>query len=240
MRTFFLDGLPPQSSSTEISTMSSTREHAQCGLRGDRIGAADHPGQMEGVRDGGVAWTDLPKSTNVCESVFCRESGLFFCWEFQTEETKRISGVARGQKISLFHRQSLREVEKLSLHAFDSCRALDQKEAMQSFLTGRSTNVFASSFTVVPVDVSRDALAEHLETIPFLDELLPSQDSNLLTGDLESVLRLEPQLHALNEALGATNGFDGPDIKTKHAPKITSSNLVCTRSRLKLRTDVSE
>ena len=42
----FLDGVPQLSSNTsEISTMASTpREHAQYGLRGDRIGETDHLG----------------------------------------------------------------------------------------------------------------------------------------------------------------------------------------------------
>ena len=42
----FFDGLPSLSSCTsETSTMASTpREHAQYGLRADRIGEADHPG----------------------------------------------------------------------------------------------------------------------------------------------------------------------------------------------------
>ena len=44
----FSDRLPPLSSSTsEISTTSSTpREHAQYGLRGDRVGEAEDPGPM--------------------------------------------------------------------------------------------------------------------------------------------------------------------------------------------------
>ena len=42
----FLQGLPPLSSSTsEASTIASTpRHHARCGLRGDRVGEAAHPG----------------------------------------------------------------------------------------------------------------------------------------------------------------------------------------------------
>ena len=61
------------------------------------------------------------------------------------------SSEAGGRKISSLHRQSLRRIEKLRLHALDSCRALGRQEAMQSLLEGRS--VLASSSTV-PVDVS--------------------------------------------------------------------------------------
>ena len=53
----------------------------------------------------------------------------------------------------------------------------------------------------VPVDVSRVALAEDLETVLFLNELLSSHGSYLLTGDHASTLQLEPQLCALNETL---------------------------------------
>ena len=70
------------------------------------------------------------------------------------------SNSARGRKISFLHRQSLRRIE--DLHALDSCRA----KAMQSVLEERNPNVLASSSTVVPVDVSRVALAENLETAP--------------------------------------------------------------------------
>ena len=47
----YLDRLPPLSPSTsEISTISLTpREHAQFGLRGDRVGEAEHPGPMTGA-----------------------------------------------------------------------------------------------------------------------------------------------------------------------------------------------
>ena len=50
----FLDPLPPLSSSTsEISVVvSPAREHAQYGLRRDRIGDAEHPGPMMGALAG--------------------------------------------------------------------------------------------------------------------------------------------------------------------------------------------
>ena len=76
---------------------------------------------------------------------------------------------------------------------------------MQSLREERSPHVLASSSRAWPVGVSRVALAENLETAPFLDELLPSQDSHLLTGGLESMLRPEPQLSALNETLEVSN-----------------------------------
>ena len=55
----------------------------------------------------------------------------------------------------------LRKIEELSLRALDSCRAVGQKEAIQSLLEERSPYVLASSSTVVPVDFSRVALAEN-------------------------------------------------------------------------------
>ena len=53
---------------------------------------------------------------------------------------------ALWRKYFLFsHRQSLRRIEEVSLHALGSCRALGQKEAMQSLLKERSLSVLASS-----------------------------------------------------------------------------------------------
>ena len=95
--------------------------------------------------------------------------------------------------------------------------------------------MLASSSTVVPVDVSGVALAGQLETAPFFDALLPSRDSDLLTGVPESVLRPEPQLSALNEALGAANRFMEQKLKRSRRlyATFTSSNLGFARSRLK-------
>ena len=104
--------------------------------------------------------------------------------EFSRTPAYLLSNVAR-EKISILHGQSLRKLD-------DSCRALGQKEATQS-LQGRSPYVLASSSTVVPFDVSRVALAENSESAPYLDELPPSQDDSLLSGDLECMLRRLPQ-----------------------------------------------
>ena len=74
----FLDGLPPLSSnSSEASTIAST-PRARFGLRGDRIGEADHLGpQTEDECDGRTAWLQaLTKSTTLGDSVPCR---VFFC-----------------------------------------------------------------------------------------------------------------------------------------------------------------
>ena len=83
-----------------------------------------------------------------------------------------------------------------------SCRAWPEG-ADQSLLKERSPYVLASWGTVVPLDVSGVALAEHVESALDLDELLPSQDGNLLAGDLECMLRPLLQLDLLNEALEA-------------------------------------
>ena len=67
-----------------------------------------------------------------------------------------------------------------------------------------------------PLDVSRVALAEHLESAPCLDELHPSQDGNLFAGDLECMLRPLPQLDMLSETSGAADSCNGSEIEEKH------------------------
>ena len=74
----FLDGLLPSSStSSDASTIASTsRELAQHGLRGDRIGEADHPGpKMEYECDCRAAWLNaLTKRTNLADdALLCIE-----------------------------------------------------------------------------------------------------------------------------------------------------------------------
>ena len=69
--------------------------------------------------------------------------------------------------------------------------------------------MLASWGTVVPIDVSGVALAEHVESALDFDELLPSQDANLLARDLECMLRPLLQLDLLNKALeAATQKFE--------------------------------
>ena len=84
MEDVFLDGLLPLSSTTSETpaTASTPRERAQHGLRGDRIGEADHPGpMMESVRNGRAGWlTDLPKSicmggSTLAEDCFLSDTG---------------------------------------------------------------------------------------------------------------------------------------------------------------------
>ena len=105
------------------------------------------------------------------------------------------------------HRESQRRIEELSLRALDSCRALSQKDAIHSLLKGLSSKVLAFSSTVVSLDVSRVALAENLESAPYLDELLPSYDDNLLADDLECIMTSLLLLEILNESLSAVNSF---------------------------------
>ena len=100
----FLDGLfpLPPSSSEASKVASAPREHAQYGLRDDRIGEADHPGpEKEGERDGRGAWLNaLSKPTTVGDSLPCRESGIFLplLGELQTEEAKRM-GFKDGKRL---------------------------------------------------------------------------------------------------------------------------------------------
>ena len=110
--------------------------------------------------------------------------------ELSRAPPRRTGHPGRESKIRDLHAQVQRRIELLGLRALDSTRALNQKEAMDSLLKGRSPYMFSSSTAVVPVDVSKVALAENLDSAPYLDELLPSQDSKLITGrpcrDLEA------------------------------------------------------
>ena len=54
---------------------------------------------------------------------------------------------------------------------------------------------------------SRVAVAENTESALHLDELLPSQESNLRAGDLESMWQPVPQMSEPSEALGAPSSL---------------------------------
>ena len=162
----------------EISTTASTpRELALFGLRGARIGRPSWP-EMEGVRDGRAAWlADLPKSTIVGGSPPCRASVLvpLFLGQVQTEEAKRIDSEDRKRLDTLVSRA----IWTLSwMHG-----EFSRTPAYWSSSVTRGQNILS----LHRQSLRRIALAENLETAPFLDELLPSQNSNLAADSAAAV-----------------------------------------------------
>ena len=149
--------------------------------------------------------------------------------ELSRAPLRRTGHPARESKIRILHGQVQRRIEELGLRALDSTRALNQKEAMQSLLKGRSPYTFSSSTAVVPVDVSKVALAENLDSAPYLDELLPSQDSKLITGDLAGILRPLPQVAAINEVFGIATSY--MDEKLKRSKRLYAKFINMCRSR---------
>ena len=88
---------------------------------------------------------------------------------------------------------------------------------MQCLFKGRSPCVLACLRTVVPVDISRVALTDILESTLHLNELLLSLDSTLRGGNLKSMWRQMPQMSVLSESLGSPSSLCIRNLKrSKH------------------------
>jgi hypothetical protein len=85
--------------------------------------------------------------------------------------------------------------------------ALGPREALAGLLKGRSPYQHAASSSVVPVEISKVALAGNAHEGGFLDQLLPLQYRHFLDGKLENMLRPKSQVEAIDILMGVSTSY---------------------------------
>ena len=88
----------------------------------------------------------------------------------------------RGEKVFQLRMQTQQLVERYVHRSLNASSAIRTREAIEGLFKGRSPYSSLAVSNVVPCQIAQVALPKDIQSGPFLEEMLPKLDSNMLAG----------------------------------------------------------
>ena len=134
----------------------------------------------------------------------------------------------RDVKVFQLRMQTQQLVEGYVHRRLNASSAIRPREAIGGLLEGRSPYISLSVSNVVPCQIAQVALPKDIQSGPFLEEMLPELDSNMLAGFEKQMLGDASEVGRLNEALGTPNSF--MDAKLKRSGRVYGKFILACRT----------
>ena len=131
----------------------------------------------------------------------------FMHGEFARPAAAASTNYGRAEKVTILQTEVQQNLEARCLESLVERCAHPPRQSLRRLLKGRSPYTNLSTTCVAPVEVSRIALPTGSLGGCKLEMNVAEQDRKFLAGDGSALLRPEPQVRALNEALGEANPY---------------------------------